>query len=177
MGWHHIPLGYWRRRRWCILRTPYTAFRTFFTRLGSSANGGFLSLAQKYDISRLATVKRYTALNGYSCAVVTSKDFIIQSIYRGNEFPNLDLKKDYPIPPRSHTAILKKSAGYCSDLLPTKWENWLKNQPHAKAELLEQVLYQADGYMMTLLYLDTKACPDEDEEYIERTSVWDPRFR
>ncbi len=136
-----------------------------------------VELSRKYDVSKLALSKRFVALNDYPCAIITSRDLLIEYIFKGGDFPALALRDGNPIPPRSHTFGWKKSNPPCSDLLPAKWENWLRTQPPTSAELFEQVLLQADGFMMTLLYLDIGSSPDEDEEFAENASVWDPRFR
>ncbi|MDO8417317.1 MAG: ImmA/IrrE family metallo-endopeptidase [Agitococcus sp.] len=156
---------------------PDREFKNDLRPFGEPSLQALLALSEKFEVSKLATAKRYTTLNDHPCAVVTSKDCLVQHIFRGRDFPSLGLKVGYPLPPRSHSFTLKRTLKKCSEIVLARWENWLKDQPHATAELYEQVLHQADGYIMTLLYLNMDNCPDEDEEFIERSSIWNPTLR
>jgi hypothetical protein len=43
--------------------------------------------------------------------------------------------------------------------------------------MLEQVLIQGRGYRITLLSVDESESDDEDEEYANERSEWEPTFR
>jgi len=159
------------------LLLPEKEFRHELRQLGEPSVTSIVALSDTFEASKLATAKRFTSLNDYACAVVTSKDGIIEHIFKGKDFPFLGLKVGYPLPPRSHSFTLRRTSKKCSELMPARWENWLQDRPHWAAELYEQVLHQADSYIMTLLYIDTSKCPDEEEEANEKLSVWSLSFK
>jgi Zn-dependent peptidase ImmA (M78 family) len=145
------------------LLLPEKEFRVDLRTSPEPCLSNVIKLSNIYDVSKHATARRFVMLNDHPCAIIQSHDRIISHIYSNKDFPFMAVKNTNPLPPRSMSAQDSDLSDRYSEMLPSDWKNWLKNKPVENAELNEQVLFQQNGYRMTLLFLDTKNCLDEDE--------------
>lgn len=161
----------------CELLLPELEFKKDIRSYKEPCISQVLELAQIYNMSKLATARRYVTLNDHSCAIIQSHNFHVTHVYKHKDFPTLDTRKGYPLPPRSYSAKAHSSISKYSELLPIEWFNWLKSSPLDKSELYEQVLYQVDNYRLTLLFLDTTNCLDEEEIEDQGLELGEMSFR
>lgn len=147
----------------CELLLPDIEFRQDIRALPEPRVSQIVDLSFKYDVSKLATGRRFVSLNDYECAIVQSHERFITHIYKHKDFPSLCLKRNNPLPPKSHSAQESRIDITYTELLPISWVHWLSKRPPENSELYEQVLFQRDGYRLTLLYLDTRDCMDDEE--------------
>jgi hypothetical protein len=136
-----------------------------------------VQLSDRYATSKVATARRFVSLRDEPSAVVLSKDGVIESISWSKGFPYFSVRRGQAIPARSLTARFGGSSNSCSDTDVTEPALWLSSSLARGVEMLEQVLIQGGGYRITLLSIDESESDDEDEEYVNERSEWDPRFR
>lgn len=147
----------------CELLLPEIEFRQDIREFSEPCVSQIIDLSVKYDTSKLATGRRFVSLNDHECAIVQSHERFITHIYKHKDFPSLCLKRNNPLPPKSHSAQESHISITYTELLPISWVHWLSKRPPENSELYEQVLFQRDGYRLTLLYLDTRDCMDDEE--------------
>lgn len=159
-----------------LMPKPY--FRKDMRRLGDADVAHALELKRLYGTSLEATVNRYAELTDDRCAFVLSQNGLVRYVRPTRDFPRLAVKSKTPLPPGS------VSAGAPASPLrrPSPWSEidrsvWLDLPDGARVpRLLEQSMRQAEGYQITLLFLDA-AADEEDEDAAEMEDRWNPRFR
>jgi Zn-dependent peptidase ImmA (M78 family) len=121
-------------------------------------------LSDLYDVSLEATANRYAELSSDMCAFVFSKEGIVRYARPSRTMPELGVRAGDRLPPTSLTARVK-SVGE-----PSSWEAmaggvWFKTEwGVSMPTVLEQSLVQANGYRVTLLFVEEKEAEDRDED-------------
>ncbi|MBV9219154.1 MAG: ImmA/IrrE family metallo-endopeptidase [Methylobacteriaceae bacterium] len=120
-----------------------------------------LQIADEFEISKEAAVRRYVALHEGRLAVVFSRDQMLVYVDRGPEFPPLALRKGDSVPP------LPKPRGYPahSAMEAVDPSDWL-SRPQSGA-LYAQTLHQQNGYRTTLLFIDTQEDEGDDPDPLQ----------
>lgn len=134
-----------------------------------------LALAERYDMSKEATARRYVALQDEPCAVVFSRNGVVRYFRKNEYFPFIETFPGQHIPSASLTARHDEQTSSVSDWDEVDSVIWLKEPRHHT--VCEQFLRQANGFRITLLTLveeDADEQLDEDEDLEES---WRPRFR
>lgn len=137
-----------------------------------------VELAALFEMSKLATARRFRELAEDPCAIVQTKDLMVDCLYRHTRFPFISLQRGQAVHRKSVTATFEGSPGDCSDLEETEASYWTDSASRGASQLYEQVLCQQNGYRLTLLALDPKSAEteDEEEEYVRDRSAWNPTF-
>ena len=136
-----------------------------------------VALARRYETSKEATARRYVDVQGEPCAIIVSHNGRILRIYRGKDFPYIDVDSGDPVPRGSLTARINLTQAAVSDSEERDGGIWLSVQEGQRRApmIYEQVLPQSDGYRMTLLTLAEDVEDIDEEEDLEES--WTPRFR
>jgi Zn-dependent peptidase ImmA (M78 family) len=134
-------------------------------------------LSARYEMSKIATARRFLELHGDPMAFIVSKDGVAEQIYNENGFPSVAVKRGQDISRRTKTRTFSGGRDECSDTEAGEWALWLSQAPRSGAELFEQVLVQGNGYRLTLLSLNEADAEDDEEEDARERSEWNPRFR
>ena len=127
-----------------------------------------LSMAERFDVSREASARRYVARMGQPLAVVFSKDGRVRYVKSNGDFPRLSVWSSDPLPAGSLSFASKAAVGCVSDWGEVDSNIWLEGGNDFG--VWEQTLAQHKGFRMTLLTVEE----EEDEE-----DAWDwepPRF-
>jgi len=135
-----------------------------------------VALARRYDTSREATARRYVDAQDEACAVVISQNNRILRLYRGEDFPYIDLQSGDLVPHGSlsaKNALTEGAISYSDEQNGDVWS--LDGKKHRIPMIYEQVLQQSDGYRLTLLKLAEDLEEIEEEEDLQKS--WTPRFR
>jgi Zn-dependent peptidase ImmA (M78 family) len=135
---------------------PRSRFREQLKRKNEPNLQHLNTLATNFNTSVEATARRYLALNDHPIAMVFSHHKHIRYTWKSPEFHYyLDVKKGSPIPKGSPSL-----EGHADDSL-TDFDSidsylWVSSErgPRPPENILEQTLYQRDGYKITLLYVD-----------------------
>lgn len=128
-------------------------------------------LAEKYKVSKLACSRKVVAIGQEHCAVLVSRNGIIEGIYRSKEFPYIFLGVGMELPAKSLSRTFVGHEGDASELDSTEASFWINKQ--IRANCFEQVLLQRNGWRLTLLI-----CEDEDEDEFQEDdyrSSWSRR--
>lgn len=152
--------------------------RTFVRDLCRSAGpdlGHVVRLADKYDMSKEATARRYIDLHDEPLAVVFSRNGTVRYPYRSREFPYLDVEQGCRLPPGCVSVTKSGRPGVPSDWAEVDAGVWLGDKSRPRT-VLEQTLAQANGFHITLLALDT-AEVEEAEDDADLKASWTPLFR
>ena len=127
-------------------------------------------LADRYDVSKEASARRCVDLHDDAIAVVFSRGGVVVRIYRGTEFPRLDISKGDRLPSASLAARAALRPGEVSDWNEGAADQWLGT---ARGAVCEQTMGQERGSRMTLLTFEPDG--DGDAEAVEQ--AWAaPRF-
>ena len=103
-------------------------------------------MAEAFQISREAAIRRYVALQGERLAVVFSKDDRVRYVEKSDRFPVTTVwTGDRLVGMLPH----RRSADPLTSLDPADAELWLKRP--VGLELFAQTLYQDGGYAATML--------------------------
>ncbi len=154
---------------------PRTQFQKDLGRRAGADLEHVVSLADRYDMSKEATARRYVDLHDEPCAVVFSHNAIVRYTRRGSGFHYLDIKGGNPLPAQSLSAKGQLPEGVVSEWREIDSGMWLSDVPRARS-IFEQTLAQQNGYRITLLTFD-EADADEDDEPEDLEESWTPRFR
>lgn len=153
----------------CLLM-PKPLFTKDIEELGTADVTHAKQLSDLYDVSLEATANRYAELSHDMCAFVFSKDGKVRYTRPSRSMPELGVRPGDRLPPASLAARLK-SVG-----VPSEWELlaggvWLKSEwGTSNPQVLEQTIIQANGYRMTLLYVEASDVEDcEEEEALEES--------
>lgn len=118
-----------------------------------------VSMCADFGVSKTAGGRRMTQLADDPCALLISKDGVIQQTYRHDNFPFVGLKKGMPIPRDAQARTFRESPGSISDVEETDPSGWQLRERRG-LELYQQVMAQANGWGITLL---TAEIDDDDE--------------
>jgi hypothetical protein len=125
------------------LLTPRSALRPFLKPAAELDHA--LRMANAFEISREAAIRRYVALQGERLAAVFSKDGRVRYVEKGEDFPATTYWNGDTLgrilPPRP--------AGSLSSMEEADASSWLK-RPDGTT-LFAQTLHQGDGFAVTLL--------------------------
>jgi len=161
------------------LLLPEKPFRADIRRLGKPDTSHILKLAEKYNVSKEATSRRYAALSDDPCAIIFSRAGQIRSYCKTNDLPRLSSMPKQPLPQGSlsaRTAMKQLPAGTLS-----QWEEidagvWFESHGELRSvTVYEQFLQQANGYRLTMLTVES----EDDEEMEEDGDLqdrWAARF-
>lgn len=119
-----------------------------------------VSLCNEFGVSKVACGRRMGQLADDPCAMLISKDGVIQHIYRHSAFPFIGLRTGMAVPRDAQVQLFKEPPGSISDVDETEPSGWQLRETRG-LELYEQVLMQSDGWGLTLL---TAEIEDEDED-------------
>jgi hypothetical protein len=158
---------------------PRELFLRDLRALGAPALEHLIKLADDYEVSNEAAVRRYTALADDACAVIFSQHGIAGHIYKTGDFPSLSVRNGHPLPRQCVSALGTLERGQMSECSEVASDLWLTEVRRLRgATLYEQFLERSDGYRISMLTIDGELAgddePDEDEELEDS---WTPRFR
>lgn len=155
---------------------PRSRFLADLKRMSEPGLEHVIELKDRYGTSAIATGRRFIDLYGDPMAIVSTKDGLL-TMYpvRANGFPFIALGPNKSVHRKCLTATFSGDPDVCSGVDAVEPTYWLAEAPSKGVELYEQVLVQRDGYRLTLLSIDQSG--DEDEEYAEDQSRWNPTFR
>lgn len=118
-------------------------------------------LSRLFETSMEATARRYVALSDYAIAMVFAKGIQVRHAWKGTEFPYfLDVKKG-SILPKGSPSRTDGTDGLVSEFATVESCWWISSDrgPRPPDYLLEQTVYQREGYRITILYVE----PDEED--------------
>ena len=153
--------------------------KPLFTRdvddLGSADVAHIRQLSDIYDVSMEAAGNRYVELSGDTCALIFSKDGVIRYARHSRDFPKLGIARGGLLPVRclTHRHNLRE---------PSPWADqfggmWLEVESDKRIpNVLEQSMAQANGFKVTLLYID-ESNQDDAEENESFENRWRFGFR
>lgn len=158
------------------LLMPKPWFEREMGRLGDAEVSHVQALARIFNTSLEATANRYVDLTDDSCAFIFSKDGDIRYTRASENFPRLDVKAKERLPADCASAAPRTPAEGVSNWVEVDGEIWLRDGSRRPPQLLEQSIAQANGYRLTLLFVDAEQAADDDEEEAE-DETWQPRFK
>jgi Zn-dependent peptidase ImmA (M78 family) len=135
---------------------PRLLFRKNMRRKDEPTLSHVLELAALFETSVEATARRYVALSDYSIAMVFAKGQHVRHAWKGPEFGYfLDVRKGSKLPEGS-PSLQDRPEDTVSEFSTVESYWWInaergRNPPE---ELVEQTLYQRDGYRITILYVE-----------------------
>lgn len=159
------------------LLMPRDWFSRDLDRLGDADVTHAQTLAKQYHTSLEATCNRYTELTPDSCAFVFSKDGVIRYLRPTTNFPSLAVKRGDRLP----VGCASLRAGSQPPRVASDWAEidgsvWLRAEWGSKSpKVLEQTVKQNNGYQVSLLFIDTAALEEDDDEAAVDKS-WEVRF-
>lgn len=158
------------------LLMPKPLFVKDMDALGSADVTHAKILSDMYDVSLEAIANRYVDLTPDSCAFVFSKDGVIRYARPSRSMPDLGIRKGEQLPSSCLTARTRAVGN------ATEWENvagslWLRSDWNNPAPpVLEQCIVQANGYQVTLLFVD-EVEREQQEENDELERSWSVGFK
>lgn len=163
-----------------LLLLPQAQFRKDMNCRPSANIQHIIELANRYDVSKEATARRYVDLHDEPCAAVISQNGQILRCYRGAGFPFIGPGKGDPVPAGSITTRGGLAHGVVSDLEEVDAALWVPSDRGRRTPVLyEQTHQQREGFRLTLLTIDSarEEQADEEEEMEESWRVRFPRRR
>lgn len=120
-----------------------------------------VELSSLFDTSIEATARRFMNLSDYPVAFVFSRHDNIRYWAKGPEFPYLlRVRNGHPLP---RDCSARAPGDGIADMDEVDGATWLSDERGRLPDaILEQTLYQQDGYKITLLYVEH--LPDEDDD-------------
>ncbi|HNP63705.1 MAG TPA: ImmA/IrrE family metallo-endopeptidase [Woeseiaceae bacterium] len=155
---------------------PETLFCRDIQKRPSPGLEHILQWGDRYETSKIATVRRFVDLYGEPSAMVVTKLGVISQIHRHKSFPFIEPRYGQSVQPKAVTAKFTGDIDDCSDSSPTEPSFWISARLARGAEMYEQVLVQGKGYKITLLTIDETEAEDEDDEYERERSEWKPTY-
>lgn len=146
------------------LLMPKPTFTKDVDALGTADVTHIKQLSDLYDVSLEATANRYAELSSDMCAFVFSKDGVVRYTRGSRSMPELCVRARDRVPLSSVAARVKTVGS------PSGWEQlaggvWLKVEWGTRSpQVLEQTIVQANGYRVTLLFVDESEVEERDEE-------------
>lgn len=157
------------------LLMPKPLFTKDVDALGAADVTHVKQLSDLYGVSLEATANRYAELSSEMCAFVFSKDGMVRYARPSRSMPELGVRPGDVVPPASVAARLNTVGA------PSDWEElsggaWLKSEWGTKSpKILEQTIVQANGYRVTLLYVEESEAEEcDDEKALDRS--WQVSF-
>jgi hypothetical protein len=142
------------------------------TRLKTADVEHIVTLADRYDMSKESTARRYVEEHNEPVAVIVSQHGKVTRVYRHKSFPFIDSSPGSPLPARSATALATVKESEATGWMEIDGGVWLTSRHGNRSpKLYEQVLGQQSGFRLTLITLDDDDGSDDDED-VER--VWLP---
>lgn len=121
-------------------------------------------LSELYDTSMEATVNRYADLTSDICAFIFSKDGVVRYARPTRDFPRLGVRAGDRLPSNCATSKVS-SGGDASDWAKQAGSMWLEAEwGKPSPAVLEQCVVQANGYRITLLFIEAREVEEQDEE-------------
>jgi len=148
---------------------PATPFKTDLRASRQFEVSNIAELAERYDVSKEALARRCVDLHDDAITVVISREGLVIRIYRGKDFPRLDLILNQPLPLHSAAKRATLSPGQVSEWAESPADDWSEK---AKGTIFEQTMGQQNGFRMTLLAFDPESKDADDDEDVAR--VWTP---
>jgi Zn-dependent peptidase ImmA (M78 family) len=144
------------------LLMPTAVFRSLLRRYGEPDLEHVQALSAHFDTSIQATAHRFLKVSDYAVAFVFSRDDTITYWTRGPEFPfRLRVRNGSSLPQES----LARGAGQgLAEMEALDSLTWLSSDRDERLPdtILEQTLFQRDGFKVTMLYVDE--LPEEDDD-------------
>jgi Zn-dependent peptidase ImmA (M78 family) len=161
------------------LLMPRGLFLAAARRLGEPEVQHIVTLADEYEVSKEAAVRRYVELCDDPCAVIFSRHGVAGHIYKTANLPFISLRYDQPLPRQCASIQPTHAPETISECLETEPGLWFDDtRGFRSASLYEQFLDQAGGYRMTMLTVDGEIDENEDlNEQDELEKSWTPLFR
>lgn len=119
-----------------------------------------LAIAERFDVSREAAMRRYVDLHTERLAVVFSQNGIIRYVNRGKDFPSTSVWTGNPLP----GSPARQNRTTLTSLDEVDAAAWLASP--GRSSLCAQTLVQQGGFAITLLVAET------DGSAVE--TPWDP---
>jgi Zn-dependent peptidase ImmA (M78 family) len=141
------------------LLMPSTLFQSLLRKIKNLDLESIEKLAGQFRVSKIACARRVLAFDQEDCAVVLSKDGIVDQIYRSRQFPFISIRRGMELPPKSLSRTFSGSPGTCSTMDETEPSFWTNGAKRAQ-EFYEQVLIQSGGWRMTFLVCGE--CEEDD---------------
>ncbi|WP_313030569.1 ImmA/IrrE family metallo-endopeptidase [Brucella sp.] len=160
------------------LLMPKPWFVSDMRKLGNADVEHIRTLARKYETSVEATVARYVELTDDCCAFIFSKDGIIRYTKATKDFPRLSVRSKHHLPELSLSGRpSERTQSGQSEWAEIQGVVWLRDEGRSHCpKVLEQTLFQREGYQLTLLFIAPNEIEDTEEiEALEES--WTPRFR
>ncbi|MEX2170829.1 MAG: ImmA/IrrE family metallo-endopeptidase [Pirellulales bacterium] len=113
-------------------------------------------LASLFDTSVEATARRYVALSDYPIAMVFAKGKQVRHAWKGPEFLYfLDVKKGSQLP-KGSASLADAKEDFISEATSVESYWWINGDKGRRPPdyILEQTLYQRDGYRVTILFVE-----------------------
>jgi Zn-dependent peptidase ImmA (M78 family) len=146
------------------LLMPKPIFTKDMDALGTADVTHVKQLSDLYDVSLEATANRYAELSSDMCAFVFSKDGTVRYTRGSRSMPELSVRAGDRVPTSSVAARLE-AVGAPSDWEALSGGVWLKTEWGARSpQVLEQTIVQANGYRVTLLYIEESEAEERDED-------------
>jgi hypothetical protein len=139
------------------LLMPAAAFRADLRARREFEVINIVELAERYDTSKEATARRCVDLHDDAISIVISRHGKIVRLYRGQDFPRLNVWNGDALPATSVTQRTSLTAGQVSDWDQPASDLWLERK---RGTIYEQALGQKEGFRLTLLTYE----PDDDDE-------------
>lgn len=161
------------------LLMPRGLFLAAARRLGEPEVKHIVTLADEYEVSKEAAVRRYVQLCDDPCAVIFSRHGVARHIYKTANFPFISVRYGQPLPQQCASIQPTHTPETISECLETEPGLWFDDtRGFRAASLYEQFLDQVGGYRMTMLTVDGEIDENEDlNEQDELEKSWTPLFR
>jgi Zn-dependent peptidase ImmA (M78 family) len=146
------------------LLMPKPMFTKDVEDLGTADVTHVKQLSDLYDVSLEAAANRYGELSSDMCAFVFSKDGKVRYTRPSRSMPELGVRPGDHVPASSVAARLK-TVGTASGWEELAGSVWLKADWGTKCpQVLEQTIVQANGYRVTLLFVEEAEVDELGEE-------------
>lgn len=145
------------------LLMPSGEFKKRLRRFGEPDIAQVVELSSLFDTSIEATARRFMNLSDFPVAFVFSRHDTIRYWTKGPEFPYLLRVRNGHSLPRDCGA--RAPGDGVADMDEVESLTWLSDERggHLPDTILEQTLYQQDGYKVTLLWVEEIPEDEEDE--------------
>ena len=138
------------------LLMPRSLFKKHMKRKDEPDMQHLKDLSAIFDASMEATARRYVVLSDYSIAMVFAQGQRVRHAWRSSEFPYfLDARKGSSLP-RHSQSFRDGPDDTVADFEDIESHWWINADrgPRPPEKILEQTLFQRDGYRIVMLYVD-----------------------
>tara|TARA_R110001592_G_scaffold134305_4_gene349982 strand:+ start:740 stop:1591 length:852 start_codon:yes stop_codon:yes gene_type:complete len=145
-----------------LMLMPPPMLRKFIDRRRDPDLTQVLGLHEEFEVSKEAAARSFAEYHDQTIATVVVKDGKVLRIYKKrNKFPWMNIGVGDTVPANSSLKWAKQTEGCVSPLRQIGAEEWLETEYGKRPpELYEQVLPQARGFAIVLLWAEV---PDEDD--------------